>query len=305
MQKKNTVLCFGEILWDNLPDGKKPGGAPMNVAYHLHQLGIDSRLLSSVGHDEPGKELLAFLQEMGLDTQYIQIDEQHDTSQVQATIEESTHEVTYEIVKPVAWDFINWQPAFETLVREAQALVFGTLSIRNQSSRDTLFRLIEQAEYCVFDVNLRAPHYTMELIELLLQKAELVKLNSSELLLIAQHYQPHCVTEADSVELLFERFNMEEVLITKGSKGVSYYTTAFRYDYPAYTITVADTIGSGDSFLAAFLAMKLADEPIEITLDYALAMGAFITSQHGACPPYKRFDLDRFIWKKKLNLDTI
>ena len=302
MKSKKSVVCFGEILWDNLPTGKKPGGAPMNVAYHLHKLGIDSQLISSIGDDQSGVELMDFLKEIGLKTDLVQIDQAHDTSEVQASVNPSNHEVTYEIISPVAWDFISWQPNFETLLKEAQAFVFGTLSARNIASRNTLYQMLEHSAYRVFDVNLRAPHYSPEVIEALLKKSNLVKLNSSELLLIAQWYNRACVKEAECVEVLFDRFNIEEVIITKGSHGATYYTSLFRYDYPAYAVHVADTIGSGDSFLAAFLAMKLGDEPVEITLDYAVAMGAFITSQAGACPQYSKFDLERFIWKKKLGI---
>ncbi|MBG6233483.1 fructokinase [Pedobacter sp. CAN_A7] len=302
MKSKKSVVCFGEILWDNLPTGKKPGGAPMNVAYHLHKLGIDSQLISSIGDEQSGVELMGFLKEIGLKTDLVQIDRAHDTSEVQASVNPDNHEVTYEIISPVAWDFISWQPNFETLLKEAQAFVFGTLSTRNPATRNTLYQMLEHSAYRVFDVNLRAPHYSPEVIEALLKKSNLVKLNSSELLLIAQWYNQACVKEADCVEVLFDRFNIEEVIITKGSQGATYYTSLFRYDYPAYSVHVADTIGSGDSFLAAFLAMKLGDEPVEITLDYAVAMGAFITSQAGACPQYSKFDLERFIWKKKLGI---
>jgi fructokinase len=302
MKSKKSVVCFGEILWDNLPTGKKPGGAPMNVAYHLHKLGINSQLISSIGDDQSGVELMGFLKEIGLKTDLVQIDHAYDTSEVQASVNPGNHEVTYEIIAPVAWDFISWQPNFETLLKEAQAFVFGTLSARNPASRNTLYQMLEHSSYRVFDVNLRAPHYSPEVIEALLKKSNLVKLNSSELLLIAQWYHPACVKEAECVEVLFDRFNIAEVIITKGSQGATYYTALFRYDYPAYAVNVADTIGSGDSFLAAFLAMKLGDEPVEITLDYAVAMGAFITSQAGACPQYSKFDLERFIWKKKLGI---
>ena len=301
-KSKKSVVCFGEILWDNLPTGKRPGGAPMNVAYHLHKLGIDSHLISSIGNDQSGVELMDFLKEIGLKTDLVQIDREHATSEVQASVNPVNHEVSYEIISPVAWDFTTWQPNFEVLLNEAQAFVFGTLSARNMTSRNTLYKMLEYGSYHVFDVNLRAPHYSPEVIEALLQKSNMVKLNSSELLLIAQWYNQACVKEAECVEVLFDRFKIDEVLITKGSQGATYYTSLFRYDYPAYTVNVADTIGSGDSFLAAFLAMKLGDEPVEITLDYAVAMGAFITSQAGACPQYSKFDLERFIWKKKLGI---
>lgn len=302
MKSRKSVVCFGEILWDNLPTGRRPGGAPMNVAYHLHKLGIDSQLVSSIGNDLAGMELLEFLNNIGLKSDIVQIDRAHNTSEVQASVNPINHEVTYEIISPVAWDFISWQPNFEPLLKQAHAFVFGTLSARNTVTRNTLYQMLEHSAYRVFDVNLRAPHYSQDVIEALLQKSNLVKLNSSELSLIAQWYNPTCVKEAECVEVLFDRFNIEEVIITKGSQGATYYTALFRYDYPAYSVNVADTIGSGDSFLAAFLAMKLGDEPVEVTLDYAVAMGAFITSQAGACPQYSKFDLEKFIWKKKLGI---
>lgn len=294
----NSVVCFGEILWDVLPTERKPGGAPMNVAYHLHKLGINSSLVSAIGNDKPGTDLINFLTGIGLPANYVQVTETQATSEVLARINDN-HEVSYEIVYPVAWDKITWQPEYEQLVKNAGALVFGSLGSRDEQSRKTLFKMIDHAAYRVFDVNLRAPHYTSELITSLLERANMVKLNMGELMMIASWYNADCDTEAEAISTLFNRFDIEEVLITKGSKGASFYAATYRYDYPAYSISVADTIGSGDAFLAAFLAMKLRNEPLETTLDYAVAMGAFITSQSGACPPYSVFDFDRFIWQKK------
>lgn len=297
-----SVVCFGEILWDNLPTGKRPGGAPMNVAYHLHKLGINSHLISSIGNDLSGAELITFLKEIELDTRNVQTDNKYSTSEVQATMDPISHEVTYEIIAPVAWDYISWQPHFKALLEQSDAFVYGTLSARNMDSRNTLYKMVEYSPYRVFDVNLRAPHYSQEVIQTLLGQSHMVKLNNNELLLIAQWYNSKCTIEAECVEVLFNQFNMDEVLITKGSRGATYYTSSLRYDYPAYNIEVADTIGSGDSFLAAFLAMKLKSEPLEIILDYSVAMGAFITSQAGACPKYSKFDLERFIWKRKYGI---
>ena len=304
MKNLNTsVVCFGEVLWDVLPTGRIPGGAPMNVAYHLHKLGADSKMISSIGNDIAGTNLVAFLKTVGLSTDHIQVNEQFATSEVLASINDN-NEVSYEIVYPVAWDKIAWEPQLAEMVSRADAFVFGSLSSRDSISRETLLKLLDVANYRVFDVNLRAPHYTVALVTDLLNRADMVKLNTSELVQIAQWYDANCQTEADCIELLFREFNVREILITKGSTGASYYTAAYRYDYPAYKISVADTIGSGDAFLAAFLAMKLSDEPVEVALDYAVAMGAFITSQSGACPEYSRYDLGRFIWKKKLFSQT-
>jgi fructokinase len=301
MKREHTpkVVCFGEILWDVLPDVRKPGGAPMNVAYHLNKLGVAVDLLSSVGRDQAGNDLIAFLQMSGLSADFVQRSPLYKTSEVLARITEN-HEVTYNIVKPVAWDQITYTNEMGLAVSKADAIVFGSLSAREPITRDTLYTLIESARYRVFDVNLRAPHYSDDVIIDLLKRADMVKLNLSELLLIVRWLSIAPVNnEVQAVELLFSRFQIQEVLITKGGKGATYNSRQIRYDYPTYPIEVADTIGSGDAFLAAFLAMKLANEPLEVILDYAVAMGAFITSQSGACPNYSKFDLERFIWRKK------
>lgn len=293
-----SVVCFGEILWDNLPNGKRPGGAPMNVAYHLHKLGLQSHLISSIGNDRAGNELVDFLDGIGVDTHWIQTNDKHETSQVLASVNEE-NEVSYEIVAPVAWDYIKWEEGMEELIRESDAFVFGSLASRNEISRSTLLKMLSYANYKVFDVNLRAPHYSPKLLSDLLRQADMVKINSAELHIIAEWSNISYSRELDVIEEIFSKFGMKEILITKGSKGATYYSRSLTYEYPAYSISVADTIGSGDSFLAAFLAMKLANEPLEFTLDYAVAMGAFITSQSGACPEYSKIDFDRFIWKRK------
>lgn len=298
-----SVVCFGEILWDVLPTERKPGGAPMNVAYHLHKLGIHGSLVSAIGNDQAGKDLVDFLNSIELSTNYIQICESEKTSQVLATVNDN-HEVSYEILYPVAWDKIAAEPVHQSLVKNSGAFVFGSLASRDAVSRATLFKMLDFAKYKVFDVNLREPHYSKDLVNRLLERANMVKLNMGELMLLSGWYNPNSSTEAEAVGTLLTRFPITELLITKGSKGASYYTCDFRFDYPAYPIQVADTIGSGDAFLAAFLAMKLRNEPLEATLDYAVAMGAFITSHSGACPSYVKSDLEGFIWRKKIMKET-
>ncbi|MDB5021762.1 MAG: hypothetical protein JWQ28_2889 [Pedobacter sp.] len=293
-----SVVCFGEILWDNLPGLKRPGGAPMNVAYHLHKLGLQSHLISSIGNDKPGKDLLDFLNRIGVEAELVQIDDKHETSQVLASINDD-NEVSYEIVAPVAWDYIKWDDGMAELIARSDAFVFGSLASRNDVSRSTLHSMLDRAHYTVFDVNLRAPHYSPEFVSHLLKRANLVKLNTAELGLIAEWNDINYPLELDCIEAIFSKFGMDEILITKGAHGATYYNKNLTYEYPAYSISVADTIGSGDSFLAAFLAMKLSGEPLDITLDYAVAMGAFITTKSGACPEYSKFDFDRFIWKRK------
>lgn len=297
---KRKVVCYGEILWDNLPSGKKPGGAPMNVAYHLNQLGIESYLISKVGSDRNGEELLAFLETKGLSRKYCQIDKTYPTSTVEVLIGED-NEVKYEIIKPVAWDYIKENEEISTLTENADAFVFGSLATRNLTSYNTLLSLLDKANYKVFDVNLRAPHYSVSGIADLLSKSDLLKLNIHELNLIASWFFSNCKTEWKKIENLQNKFGISEIVVTKGSSGATYYTKNEQYYYPAYKVIVNDTIGSGDSFLAAFLLKKLEHADINDMLSYAAALGAYVTMHSGACPEYNQNELNYFIWKTELS----
>ena len=299
MNKKKHVVCFGEVLWDVLPDVRKPGGAPMNVAYHLNRLGIQSSMISRIGADRIGKQLKDFLRERDIITDFIQTDFQYPTSEVIASIGED-NEVNYEIVFPVAWDFIEYEEQFDSLIEDADILVYGSLAARNQTSRHTLYQLIDRAKYRLFDVNLRDPHFSKETVTDLLKRSDAVKLNSSELQVISSWLGNISGNEANRIAMIQQEFGISEIILTKGSQGASYYTENERYDYRAYPVEVQDTIGSGDSFLAAFISQKLSGKSVEEMLDYAVALGAFVSSQSGANPPYRIADLHHFVWDKKL-----
>ena len=177
------IVCFGEILWDILPHKALPGGAPMNVAYHLHQLGENPVLLTRIGVDEKGKELLDILAAKNIDTADVQLDYDHATGIVHATANEHG-EMSYDIVSPAAWDFIVADDASVKLVSEADHFVFGSLSTRNKISRDALMQLLEVAKTKVLDINLRPPHFNRSIVSELLGKADIVKMNISEVELV-------------------------------------------------------------------------------------------------------------------------
>lgn len=297
MKRENfipRIVCFGEILWDNLPSGRTAGGAPMNVAYHFNRNGAESRLISRVGNDQAGADLIHFSEQKGLTTGLIQTDNTYPTGEVIATIT-GNHEVVYDILPNAAWDFIRCSAAIKKLAAEADAFVFGSLAARNEESRSTLFELLETAKFKVLDINLRAPHYSKEILELLLSLADLLKLNDDELRLLTEWFCEDCRSERDSINFLQQKFEIPGIIVTKGGNGASYYTGSLSYSKEAYEVKVADTIGAGDSFLAAFLYKKLTFAPVVETLDYALAMGAFIASQSGACPDYTLSDLHHFM----------
>lgn len=297
-ETKKTVVCYGEVLWDVFPTKTKPGGAPMNVAYHLRKFGVDSRMISRVGNDEAGKKLLKLLTEWDIPTGNCQIDKTYETGKVIATVLPG-NEMSYSIHSPVAWDYITSETDYDSLVSEADAFVYGSLVTRNETSRETLYQLIEKAKFNVFDINLRQPFYSPEIIEHLLGKCNLLKLNESELELIITWFSNENLEEKSAVRLLQQKFNIDEVIVTKGAEGASYYTKSESYSFPAFKVTVKDTCGSGDSFLAAFLAKKFENESPETSMIYATGLGAFVASHEGACPAYDISKLESYIFQKQ------
>ncbi|PTN10032.1 carbohydrate kinase family protein [Mangrovibacterium marinum] len=288
-----TIVCYGEVLWDIFPDATKPGGAPMNVAYHLKKFGIDSQMISSVGSDSLGEALLNQLQDWNIPTENCQVNENFRTGFVEAIAGED-HEMTYVIHEDVAWDQIQPSTAYDTLVEQADAFIFGTLVCRNERSRNTLYKLLDKATYKVFDINLRPPFYSQEIIEHLLGQCNLLKLNHSELELIISWYTSNHRDEASAVQFLQEKFDIGEVIVTKGSRGATYYDGNQSHTSPACKVEVKDTVGAGDSFLAAFLSKKIQNESIETSMSYATALGAFVASNEGACPAYTIDQVERF-----------
>lgn len=276
------IICFGEILWDVLPTGRQPGGAPFNVAVHLHQLGQPAQLISRVGDDEPGAGLRAFLRGRGLGTDFVQSDQTHPTGVVHANVSDR-HEVTYQIVQPVAWDYIAYSEALGQLVAGADMLVFGSLAARTATTRDTLYRLLPQAKFRVFDVNMRPPHYTQPVVEHLLANSDLVKLNHHELAEI-QGWLGQSADGDEALEWLAARFGLQAVCVTLGADGALLWAGGQLHRSPGFVVEVADTIGSGDAFLAALLTGWLAGQPPQECLRQACATGALVATHRGATP---------------------
>ena len=281
---QHQVVCFGEMLWDVLPSGAKPGGAPMNVAYHLQKLGMQPAVISRVGQDEKGNELLRLLEKNGIPTTYVQQDATQPTGVVLARLNEKA-EAHYEIMQPVAWDFIGAHEDLKKLVSGARYLVFGSLAARNPISKNTLLQLLEGAGTKVFDINLRAPHYTKETLEQLLQKCDLLKINEEELELVAGWYG-HLKKLEDQMVLLQERFGIGTVVTTRGNAGAVLRIGDNTYAHPGYTVAVNDTVGSGDAFLAALLSQIHTGAEGTEALRFANGLGAFVASSEGACPQY-------------------
>ena len=280
----HKVVCFGEVLWDILPSGAVPGGAPMNVAYHLHKQQKNPALITSIGIDEKGEQLMKIFSDYGICTDFFQVDYEHETGKVFAEPNEH-NEVVYEIVKPVAWDYIKWEDNFENLVSNAKYFVFGSLASRNNVSKKTLFQLLEYAENKVLDINLRAPHFNRRIVEELMSRADFLKLNLAELELITGWFSKHTSIE-DRVRSITDKFKIQNMVVTMGGDGAVLYYNGNEYVQKGYKVDVVDTVGSGDAFLAGLLARLLDNASPVNALEFASGLGAFIAMQKGACPVY-------------------
>ncbi|HEX7755498.1 MAG TPA: carbohydrate kinase [Niabella sp.] len=281
---QHTAICFGEILWDVLPNGTEPGGAPMNVAYHLNQLGISAGLISRKGNDKEGEQLIRFLKEHHVDTTLIQTDEEYATGKVIATPGDN-YEMQYDIVFPVAWDFIDVTAPAKEKVTGSELLIFGSLAVRNGHSRKTLFDLLPAAKTRVLDINLRPPHFEQEIIESLLKEATILKLNENEMELICGWY-PFTGSLQERAAALSRRYSINDIVITRGAEGAVYFSGGMFYEHPGFKVAVVDTVGSGDAFLAGFLEQLRKKAAPAAVLEFACRLGSFVATQKGACPGY-------------------
>jgi len=280
----HPIVCFGETLWDIVLQEKQPGGAPMNVAYHLNKLQKNPAIISRIGLDDLGKELIHVFESRGINTDYFQVDYERSTGKVFAEIKEF-NEVHYDIVMPVAWDFIEWEDSFENLLSDATYFVFGSLITRSKQSKNTLFKCLEASNIKVLDINMRPPFYHKKIVEDLLRKANILKLNLAELHLITGWFSNYNSDE-DRIKLLKEKFKLHTIIVTKGGDGAILNEGDAFYHHAGYTVQVADTVGSGDAFLAGMLSSFIDNKTPEGALDFASRMGAFVASCKGGCPDY-------------------
>lgn len=277
-----AIICFGEILWDVLPTGRIAGGAPMNVAFHANQLGLESKMISKTGDDDLGKELKRFLENIGVSVELIQTDSTFPTGIVNVTLDKNGSPF-YEIVSPVAWDYIHPEDKVKDFVKNADALVFGSLACRTERNKRTLLEYTDLANIRVFDVNLRTPFYSKSLIEELLGKADIVKMNDEELALIAE-WQGISGNEKSQLESIKNEFSLDVIILTKGRHGAVCLDETGCYEQPGFQVKVQDTIGSGDAFLAAFLSRYLKGESTDDCLEFASAVGAMVVTKQGGTP---------------------
>lgn len=281
----SKIICYGEVLWDMLPGGKNPGGAPMNVGIHLKKLGLHPTIVSRIGNDEQGTELKDFLEKNEMDTRFISIDEKLDTSEVLVHLDKNRN-ATYEICEPVAWDNVCINDELIKLVADTGLIIFGSLAQRNKTTRETLLRLLENSKATrLLDVNLRPPFDTTKIVEQLLHVADFTKLNDEELVKIGGWHNQNG-TEKELIKWMAGFYNCPTVCVTRGPNGAILYIDEKFHEHPGFKVQATDTVGAGDSFLAALIAGLSKKQSPQNAIEFACAVGAFVASQHGAVPDY-------------------
>jgi fructokinase len=292
---KIKAVCFGEILWDIFPDKARIGGAPLNVASRLSATGIETEIISRIGTDQKGKEILAYLKSNNVGTENIETDATYPTGMVNVTLN-SSGSATYEIAYPSAWDKIEVFRSSLNAVSKADVFIFGSLVCRDEISRNTLFSLLGSANYKVFDINLRPPHYQKETLRQLMQKADFIKFNDEELFEIAAMLGSSFDSLEQNLLFISEKTNTKSICVTKGSHGAVLLSEGKLYYNSGYQIKVKDTVGAGDSFLASLIAKLLTKEDSQKALDYACAVGALVAGSEGANPKLEAEEIKRFMF---------
>lgn len=294
MSNYPRAICFGEILYDVFPESERIGGAPLNVASRLSGLGISTEMISKVGDDEKGEKLISYLKSKNIKTENIAKDTDYATGVVNVTLSASGS-ATYEIAHPVAWDKIKISEAIKTAVKKADAFIFGSLVCRDEVSRNTLFQLLPEAKYRVFDINLRPPFYEKEVLVKLMNQADFIKFNDDELFEIAEMIGSPYNSIEQNLQYLSEETNTPTICVTKGRHGAVLLKEGKRFYNSGFKVKVKDTVGAGDSFLASLIAGLLKEEDPQSTLDFACAMGALVAGEEGANPEIKIDKINKFL----------
>jgi len=293
----SRVVSFGEILWDKLPSGKVPGGAPLNFAYRLNSFQNSLSIISKVGDDSLGKGLTEFLNKNGLDTEHIQISKIYKTGEVNVSIDKNGI-ADYDILNPVAWDDISLNLKNIELTKNSSVFVFGSLICRNMTSRRTLKELLKIAPFKLFDINLRSPYYNMNLIEELMLSSDFIKFNYEEIEEISTIYINKKATLENMIETISEKTKTKNICVTMGEKGACYYTNNSFYYQDGFKINVLDTVGAGDSFLATLVEGILNKTKPQEILKKACAVAALVASKEGATPAVSMTEINDLLVKK-------
>ena len=280
------IVGMGEALWDCLPEGKKIGGAPANFAYHVSQFGFDSRVVSAVGQDANGKEILEVFKQKKLKSAIEQVP--YATGTVQVTLD-AVGVPQYEIKEGVAWDNIPFTDELRNLALRTRAVCFGSLAQRSVVSRSTINRFLDtmpdiEGQLKIFDINLRQNFYTKDVLCESMRRCNILKINDEELVTISRIFGYPGIDLQDKCWILLAKYNLKMLILTCGTNGSHVFTPGEISFQKTPKVPVADTVGAGDSFTAAFTASILSGMSIPEAHKLAVEVSAYVCTQSGAMP---------------------
>ena len=282
----DIVVGMGEALWDVLPEGKKIGGAPANFAYHVSQFGLPSCVVSAVGDDALGKEIIENFTSKGLNQLIAEVP--YPTGTVQVEIDPAGVP-QYEIKENVAWDNIPYTAHLEMLAEKTKAVCFGSLAQRNVVSRNTINLFLDampqnEDTLVVFDVNLRQGFYNKEILCNSMKRCNILKINDEDLVTVSRMFGYPGIDLQDKCWILLGKYNLKMLILTCGINGSYVFTPGNVSFHPTPKVEVADTVGAGDSFTAAFIASILKGKSVQEAHSTAVQTSAFVCTKKGAMP---------------------
>lgn len=282
----DIVVGMGEALWDVLPEGKKIGGAPANFAYHVSQFGLNSRVVSAVGEDKLGTEILDNFRAKQLNCMIETVPYPTGTVQVELDAEGVP---CYDIKEGVAWDNIPFTPALADLARQTRAVCFGSLAQRSVVSRQTINSFLDAMPQDdnvlkIFDVNLRQSFYTKEILCNSFSKCNILKINDEELVTVSRMFGYPGIDLQDKCWILLAKYNLKMLILTCGVNGSYVFTPGNVSFVETPKVEVADTVGAGDSFTATFVAAILKGLCVQEAHKLAVKVSAYVCTQNGAMP---------------------
>ncbi|HIJ79874.1 MAG: carbohydrate kinase [Desulfobulbaceae bacterium] len=278
------IVSVGEVVWDIFSEDKQVlGGAPINVAYHLSALLPEVRIITRIGDDELGQNTMARLGQLGLNVAGVQLDATLPTGRVKVTVD-GRNEPHFDIVAPVAWDNLDLKQALQQVGEQPFALVYGTLAQRDPRSRAVISALCAKADKRFYDVNLRPPYTSRELVLDSLQSATLIKMNEHELAQVAGWLEIGPGEKKNIAQEICKRYDLDALAVTEGGKGAWLVSGNDYYADAGQPVQVADTVGAGDAFFAGLIAGYLQGLSWPETLSRANRRGGYVAGRHGATP---------------------
>jgi len=281
------------VLWDLLPGGRQPGGAPFNFAFHCHQLGHAAAVVSRVGSDDLGREAREVVRRLGLSDAFLQEDAAHPTGTVRVRVDE-VGQPSFTITPDVAWDHLAWEGPLEALFAGAQAVCFGTLAQRHEASRATVRRALAAARNAlvVYDVNLRQYYYDRAVVEASLAASRWAKLNEDELEVLRDLLGLAGTSPRALLADLRGRYGLEVAALTRGARGCLVQAADEEVSVPGVPVRVVDTVGAGDAFTAGLVCGVLEGKSLAEAAALANRLAARVAGSAGGTPVIRRAEIE-------------